>query len=371
MRALFSIKLVITLAAFTLAFFAKAQSKKSWKEGKLEWNDFKGESYISDSIHSHLEYTLSYQYTKKEISDTTIIYYEAVAEIDKDESWVLETHQTMEELNYLQLQFDLIELYRRKIQFMLDTVDHPYLLDSLFSLTIDTLNEQQISFYNTYRAENSNTALDNAKKTIAYLLNQYKTPPIPSHTKKKFGYGMGIGLGSSIFDGTISDHFTNSVNLEVALNLSYNNFMYHLGGIIGWNKTKQEFTNQVKWTDDFPVGVMAFENNFGYSLKFNNVTVTPFVGVVFYELAAQTSQKEYRDHNYHDFSTNIGFMVDYKMRKAIKLIPSNVMYTKSFSEFHIRYKFAVTPIDYNNGLSATVINTTIGISTLTRAIKIN
>ena len=371
MRTFFSIKLIITIIALVIAFGSNAQSKKRWKEGKLEWNDFKGDSYLSDSINSHLEYNLSYQYTKKQIGDTTIIYYEAIAEIDKEGSWVLESHKTMPELNYLQLQFDLLELYRRKIQQMLDTVDHPYVLDSLFVLTVDTLNQQQISNYNAYKAENSSTAIKNATETIAYLLSNYQTPPIPPHAKNKFGYGMGVGLGSSIFNGSISDYFTNSVNLEVALNLTYSNFMYDLSGIIGWNKTTQEFTNGVKWAKDFPIGVMAFENNFGYSLKFNNLKVTPFVGIVFYELAAQTSQKEYRNHNYHTFSSNVGLMIDYNVRKAIKLIPSNLMYTKSFSEINIRYKIAFTPIDYNNGLSATVINTSIGISTLSRAIKIN
>ena len=97
---------------------------RAWEKGPLGWNNF---TLVTESIgeeHSYLEYSLDIENRKYENDGVTWWGKTAVANMDKNSTWVDKNHCTAAELRYNQVLFNIVELYRRYLQVDIDTCGH-------------------------------------------------------------------------------------------------------------------------------------------------------------------------------------------------------------------------------------------------------
>lgn len=349
----------------------------SYSQKKISWSDFQGTPQINDSTTSYLDYDLSYNYQKREVSDTTLIYYQATTTIDKSLSWVKEENKTKKELLYNQLKVNALEYFRINTQTFLDSVDHPLMIDSIIPLILDSLAKEMESIQQNYNSK-SISELEKKITDSEQKLNGRSHNTIPSFTPNNIGLGIHLGIGTSLFSENINHFFTHPLILTLGGELQTNKLTYMLASTVGWNKTKQAFINEYEWSKDFGTTTLSFETNIGYNIDASQFKLIPFAGLSYFGIITLTGQrrsslgsavKEY--NKYTTIAPNIGLIFDYKAKKTVKLLPSYSNKSKKYSELNIRLKLSASPIDFDNGINGTLFNTTIGVSTFSRALKLN
>ena len=343
---------------------------------KLSWNDFQDNPKLTDSTSSYLDYDLSYKYQKQIINDTIIIYYLATSSIDKGASWVKEENKTNKELLINQLKVNTLEKYRINTQVFLDSVEHPLMIDSVFPLILDSLN-----------AEMDLIQKESLSKTITELTNESTKSQqnsigrsqntIPAFESKKIGLGIHLGIGTTLISENINHFFTHPLVLTLGGELQTDKITYNLTSTVGWNKTKKAFTNEYEWSKNFGTTTLGFEANVGYNIDATQFKLIPFVGVSYFGIITLTGQKRsafgnsIKEYNkYITVAPSVGIILDYKTKKTIKLLPSYANHSKKYNELNLRLKLSATPVDFNNGITGTLYNTTIGISSFSKPIKL-
>lgn len=362
-----------------LSFTTTAWGQRKWSQGTLTWNDFKGDHYTNDSTNSYLAYDLSYEYHKKEINDTSLIYFEAVASIDPNESTVSPNHGNESELKLNQIIFDIVEIHRRKLQVFLDSVEHPLMVDSLFPLYFDTLKTKIHEIQKQYaNSSNKTVFLSESQVSTSKLLDYYVINGIPPFTANKNAFGIHLGLGLGIYNNNLNQYFTNPITLEIGGDLKIKKALIQVTGNVGWNTTKQEFDIEGEWPDDFSASAMSIESNIGYGIDLGKISITPIIGAKFYGIVSLTGTettvglrtiKQY--NSYYTITPNLGVLLDYKLSRIVKIVPTTNLNSKKIQELDLRFKITANPIDFNNSLTTTAINTTIGISYSSRTIHLN
>ena len=135
--------LLIVLFAFSYTINCQ-EYRKYWKDGKLTWDDFQSEPTKTNA--SHLAYVLMYQTNKKVIDNVT--YYGVISDayIDKSLSFVHTNLKDKHHLNYNQVIFNLVEIYKRKLQKRIYTLDNIFNTNSLFSDSKSQLEREIFNF---------------------------------------------------------------------------------------------------------------------------------------------------------------------------------------------------------------------------------
>lgn len=371
MRLVLVSVLVVLLFSGSLGQSSNKEGTKKWNSGELIWEDFKGISQEGDTA-SHFEYKLGSRYQRKKINDTTIIYYEAYAYFDQENSWVIEEKKSDTLLLLNQLLFDLVEVHRRKMQAMYDSVVHPLFADSLATV-IQVELEQEISALEQEFIQAENHSFITSKSdVINRKLDNYTISNIPSFTKHHFGYGLNASFSFLSFNNSLGSKFTNGTAVNIGMDFQYKKLMFGILGSVGWNKVKKDFTDgELEWKKGFNTGLVMLESTFAYDIQLDKTHLKPFIGGALFEIAAISSSSEFADHNYVAYRPTLGLIVDYAMRKAVKLIPSTLLSDKQISQFNIRFKLSVTPLDFGSGLDSNTINLSVGISNLSHVIKLD
>ena len=110
------------LALFTIAIVAATAvaadgDAMKWSERMLKWSDFQGSSVI-DGKDSYMKTSLDIESFQKQEDGNTIIKLGAVAKMFRSGSFATadSTCRTRQRLRFHQLQFDLLEVMRRRLQ---------------------------------------------------------------------------------------------------------------------------------------------------------------------------------------------------------------------------------------------------------------
>ena len=94
---------------------------KSWSDGPLTWNDFLGQAVIKDEP-SYMKAYLAITPAEMSSSKTNVLYrLEASALMNTTVSFADNKFRTAQRLRYHQLQFDVLEYMRRRLQAELNT----------------------------------------------------------------------------------------------------------------------------------------------------------------------------------------------------------------------------------------------------------
>ena len=107
---------MVAITTATAAAAADNADALRWSERTLQWSDFIGSSVL-DGATSYMKAVLDMEAYQKQVSGNTTINLGAVAKMIRSESCAPNSiGRTRQRLRYHQLQFDLLEVMRRRLQ---------------------------------------------------------------------------------------------------------------------------------------------------------------------------------------------------------------------------------------------------------------
>lgn len=217
-------RLIFILMLVPLLAFADG-SVRYWDEGALRWSDFTGNPVMKTTpTYFKGRLVVKSEITQEEKSrfniETTVSTY-AFAEMDKTQSYADTAYRSSQMLRYHQLQFDLLELMRRRLQADLNT--------GMTGIEADKRVAYYQNLYDGYIADIAkrtvNGSNDNRLQEEEYFvrkqLDEFLLPAVPEVKPGKFSYGWYIGTGALIPTGEIADAFGYAWLFNIGLTAGY------------------------------------------------------------------------------------------------------------------------------------------------------
>ena len=216
-----SLIVVMLLTSLTAAAQSPLAKLKKWSDGPLIWADFRGKSEV-DGVPSYLKATLSIaseEYQPGSKSASYRLSAEAVANCELSFADIDKVDD--QRLRYHQLQFDVLEYYRRRLQSELNA--------GVSGLEAENrLRHYQMLFadrIDQIAKTTNNGSADNRLQEEEYLvrkqLEELGLPPMPIIKASNFGYGIYAGVGGVFPTSSISDDFSGCATFILGLTGGY------------------------------------------------------------------------------------------------------------------------------------------------------
>ena len=355
---LFTFLLVILFANIS----AQESDFKYWHEGKLTWNDFKGETGFP-LLDCELKYFLTYGPEKQKLNDTTVYRIAAKGYIDRDLSWSKTFKKTDQNLAYFQVVFDIVEVQRRKLQFKLDRLSGIYSAENELRSAMYNCEKILADFKKESEQGIDTMVVQEWQKGIQTELDNTMGSGIPAFTKRNFGYGMHAGFGKGFNTGTIKNNFPSTFNFIFGFDLAYKDITLFLSGTLGSSKADQSYNGEINIPENERAGMAMGDVSLGYPVINNaKFKLIPFAGIGFLEY----SEKPEPDQtNYKSMSATgylFGINTDYKLRKNLSFMPETFLQTREYTEFTVRARLYVTHANLSPALKGFSINLTLGVN---------
>ena len=217
--------LTFFLICFSFVEYTRAEDiidYKYWDEGKLTWDDFQ-DTLSLKGVPSAFNAFLRIEKTEKRDGNTRTIRPEAQACFDKRHSFADRQIQNENLLRLFQLKYDLLEMYRRRLQTELNL--------GVVGIAADNRTRQYMDLY-TEKSKKAEQETENGQNEIKlqewefYVtkeLTENPAPSIPRISPRRFGYGFYLGTGASFPVGNIADYWAPAWQINVGFDLAYAN----------------------------------------------------------------------------------------------------------------------------------------------------
>ena len=354
---------------FTIFNLSGQDNRKYWDEGKLTWDDFNEKDYSIEKV-SELKYFIGYNTGKEKLKDTTLIRLKTFCYIDKNLSWVNKKYKNAQTLQYNQVIFDIAELYKRKLQYELDRINSVNEAEIRFNKVFSDFNNTVNQFQEETDWGRNTEKIDKWNSFIKQELLDYKKTSIPPFIKRDFGYGAHLGLGSSIFSGSLGEHFGQSFNLIFGFDLAYKKSLLYISGTLGGNKVNKDYFSDKNWHQGQHTNLAIIDLSYAYAIVDNSkLKLAPFAGLGITELTRKNNENE-NDLRIVDSNVIFGLNTDFKIGKRINLLPSSFTGLKEIVETSIRVRLYVAKANFFDDLNGYSINLSIGLSGFGNLIKL-
>lgn len=346
-------KINILVALFFTAFTLFAQNtKKQWADGPLTWSDFKPkEMQIYGSIPDfHLDY--SKKYTKKD--KQTFLITKVNAYIDTKKSSVTLYSKSPQILAYHQVEFNIIEFYRRVFQKEVLLTLNELNIRNRFN---EILNELDYTLYQYRKASlygAKNKEIIDWNKKVEELLKTEELDYIPEIEEGNLGYGIYLGFEYAQFTDEFKSFLNYKAGLSFGLEFSYKK-SYLFADIIGIMSTlKNDLFLEEHHDANKKTHVSQYSFSYGYNLlnkpKFNLI---PFIGIGGTEFMERTDEED--KFTKSTFSYNYGINIDYKFKK-INHLTSDYTNKKHQNIFYLRTRLFVNNAKFSEQFYGKTIN---------------
>ncbi len=363
------------LCSMLPALFAQTDNSDTlnWEDKRLEWSDFQGVPVDYSPLHSELHSTIGYSGQTCFIEDTRVTTLISYCTMNRSTSWVKAGSRDDQYLIYNQIQFDLGELYSRKLQnqlFLLlnEKIDRQVQAFGLL-LEINLDCQQRIDqLIEQTNYGNDSAAVKLWAEMIAKELEQTPRQKIPEFKNKKFAVGGSFALGGGILTPALNKYFSNNFNLVYGFDLGYRSLIFNLRATLGFNSVKKEFEYKNKlWPEKISTGLVSADLALGYPLiDTKKSRITPFAGISYLEFYVPGNQKKYEDHRMSNFAYSLGLNYDYKTSTTINLMGSS----NEKTDWFIRTSVYISVVNFNNQFKGALINFTVGFGGFVRFIRI-
>jgi hypothetical protein len=267
------------------------QFDRQWEQGPLTFNDFRGRPSLSAEA-SFAELTLGLATMHDTVDGIVVPYPSAAAVMKPYGSWMMPAARTEARLRYHQLQFDLLENERRRLQNELNYgLDyHDILLDSAYSRLMQTFDSLR-----TTTADGTDTAaLSRWQESVA--LSPFMHTSLPSRQKlvNTMLVEGSLGLGFMGYTSSLSRCFRNGFSFNLMLDVLYRRHMVafdmNIGSTIArdtlWNYRYNDYYYTDRSTTD-----IRFMIEYGYRIVNTNLlSLTPFAGIGIHRLDQGTEE---------------------------------------------------------------------------------
>lgn len=357
------------IIGFLLAAGVQAQDyKKEWTEGKLTWDDFTERS--GTPVTSELKYFLGYNTVKHRLGDTILLRIDAIGYMDRKLSWINPDFRNDQLLRYNQVIFDIVEVYRRRLQFELDHITGVYETGPKFDQIIRMCDSETEKFRAASNAgQNMNTVAFWEQKT-ADELQSLPDQTIPPFKPGAFGYAMDGGLGSGIFTGSLGQHFTPAFNILLGFDLAYRKSILYMNATLATDRIRKDYGSD-SWMKGQRANVAILDISYGYALIDNTwLKLSPFAGLGLTEFTTPNKNEQGDDLRMDAVNLLFGLNTDFKLRTHISLLPSSLLSLKEKTETSVRARLYITRANYSADLQGYSINFTLGICVFANPVRI-
>lgn len=318
----------LSIAIMLPLILSAVNQTKSWSDGPLTWKDFRGTPLTG--VPSYLKTSLEIIPQETREGGKTKIRLAVVARMDKDRSFADSLQRSEQRLRYHQLQFDLLEYYRRDLQNDINTgmtgleADNKLkYYNGLYNSTIDKISTQT----------NNGTDDPRLQEWEYYArkrLEESELPPIPEIVPNLFSYGFYLGTGATIPSGNIVDAFSGSWTFTAGLGLGYGNFK--LKSDITYGQPKINNINILGIKDQKAIGAystyLAISVSVGFTvLDTKRFSITPHLGGLwssygwnvgnFEEVEGELKIKNYESPSISNFNWYAGIDFDYHFHTVV------------------------------------------------------
>lgn len=220
------IALLVAIIALPLSAVANdvLSPLKSWADGPLVWGDFRGSSVI-DGVSSYMKTALSIE--SEEVADKSLRNHyrlSAKAMMNRNLSFADISKCDDQRLRYHQLQFDVLEYYRRRLQTELNDgasgVEAEQRLRHYQMLFADRIDK----IADSTDGGRIDTKLQQEEYLVRRQLEELGLPPVPIIEASNFSYGIYAGIGGVFPTATINDDFSGCATFMLGLTGGYRRF---------------------------------------------------------------------------------------------------------------------------------------------------
>lgn len=151
----------------------------------------------------------------------------------------------------------------------------------LFSFVLPAIG-QNISFEKRRKHKLADTITELIQPDSIYVKGRNYQLFDTTASTGRFALGGNFFIGTSAFQGNISNYFTNPYYLGYQINFHFNRIIFQLDDYIGFCKVKQTMTfpDQLEWNKGKTVSSFALGVNLGYSLiERKKINVSFFAGI--------------------------------------------------------------------------------------------
>ena len=354
--------LIFVLSLFNTSLVGQIESpnRKTWEEGKLTWEDFQGKPYYNLDRESGFEYAFGFQQKKVVQHDTVVIRLVAYAYFLKDISWVLPEKRSDVHLMYNQVIFDMVEVYRRKLNNALVRANSYAESQNLFDIYLVKLNEEIEDFEYQFKAGNRIYAVQRKQDEMNRELLQLDEEFLPPFKHSNFGIGMHLGFGADLLTGSVSNHFKNTTLFIFGFDFAFQNFVLDIGGGLSNTKVTKEYIEKNNWEVGTKTGLAILNAALAYNVhNGHRFKIAPFVGWgVFESSNNNVPEEEKSDFTLVSYSVIFGMNLDYKLRQRFKL--NTPLNSREYTETNVRFRLSVLPVNFYPDLKGYSINLTLG-----------
>lgn len=270
-----------------VAGISRADDFRTWDDGALVWSDFSGKS-VMKTTPTYFKGVLKVRTVEQDKADGVFgnnpdFSTYALAVMDCGVSYADSTYRTSQMLRYHQLQFDILEYYRRRLQAELcygvagieaDTRCNYY--QKLYNERIADIARKTVNGSNDYK-------LQEEEYLIRKQLEEFYRPKVTSLNPGKFSYGWYVGTGMLVPTSDLSDCFKNSWLFNIGLTFGYRRFF--IKGDISYGQPdlvdirKPLMGQQMEWATNKYTNQLSGIVAIGYRvLDTKHFSITPNIG---------------------------------------------------------------------------------------------
>ena len=353
---LISCVMVITAQAYSLG-----SPHKYWENDCLTWDDFS-----SDNVNqggSDLIYSLGYKPEKYKHNGTFIYRYKAYCYMDRSKSWVNPANKNIELLKYNQVIFNMVELYRRKLQNELDYIKSPLMAEEKYRTWYMICNDQIEKFKSeTGNGKNIKEIID-WENYIENELNNEVSNEVPEFKKRNIGHGLFLGANTGTFTSGLSGHFTPYQSCVLGFNVNYKNSVLFFNSYMGGSRVIKPYYGMGNWNKGQHTDIAIIDLSYGYYFINNQkLKLAPFAGLGITELVSRPANEFTEVSRLLDNSLLFGINCDYNLRRAVNFIPSTINEAKILTEINLRTRLFFTKPNYSDNLKGYTVNMSLGLS---------
>lgn len=331
--------LIVLMMFISVLTMVAQQELKRWDDGELSWSDFKGEAGTGAEPSLLM---LSLDVIPQEVASGKDVSYkvDAVAVMDCNASYANASAKTDDRLKYHQVQFDLLELYRRRLQWDLLSGGKASVAEKLeryraqFKEQIAQLNKQTSNGKDNEKVQEF---IYDTRMRINDVGNPQSLELVPADWK----YGFYVGVGGNFPTAEVKDYFGGCAMFTAGITAAYKRLNVKADisyGQAGFNKPNVFGTIDSKGRPlQGPMSDYANYLGAGFMLGFNVVDtrsfgVSPYVGVNYggyswnmanieYKLNEETGKDVQKVKNTEtarlgDWSWRAGIDLDFKIHRS-------------------------------------------------------
>lgn len=273
-HTLIILALLVTSGAATAQ--RRAVTDRPWNAGNLTLDDFRGHP-AGSAEGSYADLRLGYSYATDTVDGIIVSYPTAEALMRPYHSWMMPGSRNEARLRYHQVQFDLLELERRRLELSMRLGEDydDVLFDSALCQLEDDLAALRLSTDDGTNADSVEHWRQHTQERLAQL-------PVGGRLKYQLQwlFEMNFAAGFQCFTGSLNKDFTPGFTIDIMADIVWHRHMLALDISMGtlsardtvWNQTDYFYTN-------LPVSDLLTMVEYGFRIVNNNRwSLTPFVG---------------------------------------------------------------------------------------------